>query len=134
LSSGPTSTGPTPRSRSKNRGGSGNKKTGTCAAFGAGSTTQFYVAAITDLIGRRVRVTQDGVTYIRRVVRTGGDADANANAAKLLELYPALPAPITGNDTYEIVRHFLPGGYEWFSLAAMGDEAPLPVRTRLPER
>jgi len=51
-------------------------------------------------------------------VRTGGDADANANAAKLLELYPALPAPITGNDTYEIVRHFLPGGYEWFSVAA----------------
>jgi len=35
----------------ENRGGSGNKKTGTCAAFGAGSTTQFYVAAITDLIG-----------------------------------------------------------------------------------
>jgi len=70
------------------------------------------------LLGRRVRVTQDGVTYIRRVVRTGGDADANANAAKLLELYPALPAPITGNDTYEIVRHFLPGGYEWFSVAA----------------
>jgi hypothetical protein len=43
---------------------------------------------------------------------------ADANAAKLLELYPALPAPITGNDTYEIVRHFLPGGYEWFSVAA----------------
>jgi hypothetical protein len=42
----------------------------------------------------------------------------DANAAKLVELYPALPAPITGNDTYEIVRHFLPGGYEWFSVAA----------------
>ena len=102
----------------ENRGGTDNKKAGTCAAFGAGSPSKFYVAAITDLIGRRVRITQGDVTYVRRVVRTGGDADADANAAKLLELYPALPAPITGNDTYEIVRHFLPGGYEWFSVAA----------------
>jgi len=37
----------------ENRGGAENKKTGPCAAFGAGSTTQFYVAEITDLIGRR---------------------------------------------------------------------------------
>jgi hypothetical protein len=102
----------------ENRGGSGNKKTGTCAAFGAGSTTQFYVAAITDLIGRRVRITQGGVTYVRRVVRTGGDTTADPDAAKLLELYPPLPAPITAADTYEIVQHFIPGQYEWFSLAA----------------
>jgi len=95
-----------------------NKKTGTCAAFGAGSTTQFYVAAITDLIGRRVRITQGGVTYVRRIVKTGGDNNADANAAKLVEIYPALPANITAADTYEIVQHFIPGQYEWFSLAA----------------
>jgi hypothetical protein len=102
----------------ENRGGSGNKKTGTCAAFGAGSTTQFYVAAITDLIGRRVRITQGGVTYVRRVVRTGGDTTADPDAAKLVEIYPALPAAISAADTYEIVQHFIPGQYEWFSLAA----------------
>jgi len=102
----------------ENRGGSGNKKTGTCAAFGAGSPSKFYVAAITDLIGRRVRITQGGVTYVRRIVKTGGDKDADANAAKLVEIYPALPANITAPDTYEIVQHFLPGQYEWFSLAA----------------
>jgi hypothetical protein len=102
----------------ENRGGSGNKKTGTCAAFGAGSPSKFYVAAITDLIGRRVRITQGGVTYVRRIVKTGGDNDADANAAKLVEIYPALPANITAADTYEIVQHFIPGQYEWFSLAA----------------
>ncbi len=102
----------------ENRGGAENKKTGTCAASGSGSPSMFYVAAITDLIGRRVRITQGGVSYVRRIVKTGGDKDADANAAKLVEIYPALPANITGNDTYEIVRHFLPGGYEWFSVAA----------------
>ena len=102
----------------ENRGGSGNKKTGTCAAFGAGSPSKFYVAAITDLIGRRVRITQGDVTYVRRIVKTGGDKDADANAAKLVEIYPALPANITAADTYEIVQHFIPGQYEWFSLAA----------------
>ena len=102
----------------ENRGGSGNKKTGTCAAFGAGSPSKFYVAAITDLIGRRVRITQGDVTYVRRIVKTGGDKDADANAAKLVEIYPALPANITATDTYEIVQHFIPGQYEWFSLAA----------------
>jgi hypothetical protein len=100
----------------ENREGDANKATGTCTA--ATSKTKFYVENISHLIGRRVRVEQDGVTYIRRVVRTGGDADSDGNAAKLLELYPALPANITGDDTYEIVRHFLPGGYEWFSVAA----------------
>ena len=102
----------------ENRGGSGNKKTGTCAAFGAGSPSKFYVAAITDLIGRRVRITQGGVTYVRRIVKTGGDTTADAAAAKLVEIYPALPAAITAPDTYEIVQHFIPGQYEWFSLAA----------------
>ncbi|MGB3988232.1 MAG: hypothetical protein WBK67_00900, partial [Minisyncoccales bacterium] len=102
----------------ENRGGAENKKTGTCAAFGAGSPSKFYVAAITDLIGRRVRITQGSVTYVRRIVKTGGDKDADANAAKLVEIYPALPANITAADTYEIVQHFIPGQYEWFSLAA----------------
>lgn len=102
----------------ENRGGAENKKTGTCAAFGAGSPSKFYVAAITDLIGRRVRITQGGVSYVHRIVKTGGDKDADANAAKLVEIYPALPANITAADTYEIVQHFLPGQYEWFSLAA----------------
>ncbi len=102
----------------ENRGGIGNKKTGTCEAYGAGSPSKFYVAAITDLIGRRVRITQDDVTYVRRIVKTGGDTAEDANAAKLVEIYPALPANITAADTYEIVQHFLPGQYEWFSLAA----------------
>lgn len=102
----------------ENRGGTDNKKAGTCAAFGAGSPSEFYVAAITDLIGRRVRITQGGVSYVRRIVKTGGDVDADANAAKLVEIYPTLPAPITAADTYEIVQHYLPGPFEWFSLAA----------------
>jgi hypothetical protein len=102
----------------ENRGGSGNKKTGACAAFGAGSPSKFYVAAITDLIGRRVRITQGDVTYVRRIVKTGGNVTADANAARYVEIYPALPANITAPDTYEIVQHFLPGQYEWFSLAA----------------
>lgn len=101
----------------ENREGVANKATGTCTASGT-SKTKFYVENISHLIGRRVRVTQDGVTYIRRVVRTGGDKNADTNAAKLVEVYPALPAAITASDTYEIVRHFLPGGYEWFSVAA----------------
>jgi hypothetical protein len=88
----------------ENRGGAENKKTGTCAAFGAGSPSKFYVAAITDLIGRRVRITQGDVTYVRRIVKTGGDTTADANAAKLVEIYPALPANITAADTYEIVQ------------------------------
>lgn len=100
----------------ENREGDANVAVGTCTA--ATSKTKFYVENISHLIGRRVRVEQDGVTYIRRVVRAGGDADSDGNAAKLLELYPALPANITGNDTYEIVKHYLPGGYEWFSLGA----------------
>jgi len=44
--------------------------------------------------------------------------DADPNAAKLLELYPPLPAPITDANTYEILRYYLPGGYEWASLYA----------------
>ena len=100
----------------ENREGDANRAEGTCTS--ASSKTKFYAENISHLIGRRVRVEQDDVTYIRRVVRTGGDADSDGNAAKLLELYPALPANITGNDTYEIVKHYLPGGYEWFSLGA----------------
>jgi len=40
--------------------------------------------------------------------RPAGDKDADANAAKLVEIYPALPANITAADTYEIVQHFIP--------------------------
>jgi len=103
----------------ENRGGAANKATGTCGPYSGGSTTQFYAEGASHLIGRRVYITQGGVTYVRRVVRTGGDAGADPNAAKLVEFYPALPAPVTSGDTYTIVRRFLPGGYEWFSLAAL---------------
>lgn len=107
------------RTAVENRGGAANKATGTCAPYSGGSTTQFYVEHASHLIGRRVYITQGGVTYVRRVVRTGGDTTADPNAAKLVEFYPALPAPVTSGDTYTIVRRFLPGGYEWFSLAAL---------------
>ena len=103
----------------ENRGGAANKATGACAPYSGGSTTQFYVEHAGHLIGRRVYITQGGVTYVRRVVRTGGDTTADPDAAKLVEFYPALPAPVTSGDTYTIVRRFLPGGYEWFSLAAL---------------
>lgn len=102
----------------ENRGGAANRATGTCAVYGGGSTSEFYTADAAHLIGRRVRITQGGVEYVRRIVQTGGNVDADASAAKYCQVYPALPTAITASDTYEIVRHFLPGGYEWFSLAA----------------
>ena len=107
------------RAAVENRGGAANKATGTCAPYSGGSTTQFYAENAGHLIGRRVYITQGDVTYVRRVVRTGGDTTADPNAAKLVEFYPALPAPVTSDDEYTIVRRFLPGGYEWFSLAAL---------------
>lgn len=107
------------RAAVENRGGAANKATGICAPYSGGSTTQFYAENVGHLIGRRVYITQGGVTYVRRVVRTGGDTTADPNAAKLVEFYPALPAPVTSDDEYTIVRRFLPGGYEWFSLAAL---------------
>ena len=100
----------------ENRGGAANRKSGTCTALAEASASKFYVEDVTHLIGKRVYVTQAGVRYVRRVVRTGGDTTADPNAAKLLELYPALPAPITAADTYEILHYYLPGGYEWMSL------------------
>ena len=102
----------------ENRGGAANKATGTCAPYSGGSATQFYVEDASHLIGRRVYVTQGDVRYVRRVVRTGGDTTADPDAAKLLELYPPLLAPITADDTYEILHYYLPGGYEWASLYA----------------
>jgi hypothetical protein len=102
----------------ENRGGAANRKSGTCTPLAEASASKFYVADVTHLIGKRVYVTQAGVRYVRRVVRTGGDTTADPNAAKLLELYPALPAPITDADTYEILHYYLPGGYEWMSLYA----------------
>ena len=102
----------------ENRGGAANRKSGTCTALAEASASKFYVEDVTDLIGKRVYVTQGGVRYVRRVVRTGGDTTADPNAAKLLELYPPLPAPITDADTYEILHYYLPGGYEWASLYA----------------
>lgn len=101
----------------ESRGGEAGKATGACAAAGTGSATQFYVESIEDLIGRRVIVTQNGVDYIRRIVKTGGDADADPGAAKLVELYPALPQSIMEADTYTIQRHYMLGSYEWASLA-----------------
>ncbi|QXM18644.1 hypothetical protein [Methanoculleus virus Blf4] len=102
----------------ENRGGTANRKSGTCTPLAEASASKFYVTSVTDLIGKRVYVTQAGVRYVRRVVRTGGDTTADPNAAKLLELYPPLPAPITDADTYEILHYYLPGGYEWMSLYA----------------
>jgi hypothetical protein len=102
----------------ENRGGAANRKSGTCTPLAEASASKFYVADVTHLIGKRVYVTQGDVRYVRRVVRTGGDTTADPNAAKLLELYPALPAPITADDTYEILHYYLPGGYEWASLYA----------------
>ena len=102
----------------ENRGGANNHKTGNCVQFGTGSASAFYVANISDLIGKRVYITQSGVKYVRRIVRTGGNVDADPNAAKFVEIYPALPAPITAADTYEILHYYLPGGKEWFDLWA----------------
>jgi len=73
----------------------------------------------THLLGRRVRVTQDGVRYIRRVVRTGGDADANAKRRETLRTLSGAPGADHGPTTpTEIVRHFATRGMEWFSVAA----------------
>jgi len=102
----------------ENRGGAANRKSGTCTPLAEASVSKFYVENVTHLIGKRVYVTQACVRYVRRVVRTGGNTTADPNAAKLLELYPALPAPITDADTYEILHYYLPGGYEWMSLYA----------------
>ncbi|HKM25208.1 MAG TPA: hypothetical protein VJY40_06175, partial [Corynebacterium sp.] len=102
----------------ENRGGAANRKSGTCTPLAEASASKFYVEDVSHLIGKRVYVTQGGVRYVRRVVRTGGDTTADPDAAKLLELYPALPAPITAADTYEILHYYLPGGYEWMSLYA----------------
>lgn len=100
----------------ENRGGENNRRSGSCVA--ASSASAFYVVSIGDLIGKRVYIEQGGVRYVRRIIQTGGDADADANAAKRVEIYPALPAPITSADTYEILHYYLPGGREWFDLWA----------------
>jgi len=102
----------------ENRGGAANKAFGVCAALATASASGFYVENASHLIGKRVYITQNGVRYVRRVVRVGGNKGADANAAKRVEIYPALPEPITEADTYEILHHYLPGGYEWFSLWA----------------
>ena len=104
----------------ENRGGVANRKSGNCTPLTdeSASKSKFYVEDVSHLIGKRVYVTQGDVQYVRRVVRTGGDTTADPNAAKLLELYPALPDPITDADTYEILHYYLPGGYEWMSLYA----------------
>ena len=106
------------RTSIENRGGENNHKSGTCIALAEASASAFYVSNVTHLIGKRVYIVQDGVRYVRRIVRIGGDTTADPNAAKLVELYPALPAPITADDTYEILHYYLPGGKEWFDLWA----------------
>jgi hypothetical protein len=101
----------------ENREGVANKATGTCTASGT-SPTKFYGGRHAPARAPSPGHAGRGNVYPACGADRRRRADADANAAKLLELYPALPAPITGNDTYEIVRHFLPGGYEWFSVAA----------------
>lgn len=102
----------------ENRGGANNHKSGTCIALSEASPSAFYVQEISHLIGKRVYITQGGVEYVRRIVRTGGDTDTDTQAARLVEIYPALPEPITASDTYEILHYYLPGGKEWFDLWA----------------
>lgn len=102
----------------ENRNGTKYRKTGTCVALATESASSFYVETVEHLVGKRIYIEQDGVRYVRRIVRTGGDADANANAAKLAEIYPALPELIMEADSYEILKYYLPGGKEWFDLWA----------------
>ncbi len=100
----------------KDRGGSAGLASASCTAYGAGSKTHFYVEEAGHLIGRRVVITQNGVDYIRRIVKTGGNASSDALAGKLVEVYPALPQNIVAADSYCIQKHYLLGGYEWASL------------------
>jgi len=118
----------------ENRGGSGNKKMGTCAAFGAGSPSKFYVAAITDLIGRRVRITQGGVTYVRRIVKTGGDKNADRKRRETRRDLPGTPGKHHGRGHLRDRAALYPWPVRVVQPGGMGDEAPLPVRPRLPER
>jgi len=64
----------------------------------------------------------------------GGDKDADRKRRENSSNSIRRSGAVTGNDTYEIVQHFLPGQYGVVQPGGMGDEAPLPVRTRLPER
>ncbi|HQN91993.1 MAG TPA: hypothetical protein PK336_06995, partial [Methanoculleus sp.] len=103
----------------ENRGGAANKSNGgtpVAIATYTGATdakAEFLVANEAHLIGRRVEIVQDGVTYFRRVIKQGLAAEA-----KYLKIYPDLPADLTTDDTYTIVGHHMMTPDEQFSLAA----------------
>ena len=101
----------------------GERATGICKTYGAGSKDEFYVQSTSHLVGRLVRITQGGVTYVRRIIKQGIDTTADPDGAKYVKIYPPLPAAITGDgatagDEYEIIGHHLVTPYEWFSVAA----------------
>ena len=92
-----------------------------------GSTSEFYVQSISHLVGRIVRIVQNGVTYHRRVIKQGINTSADSLGATYIKVYPSLPSEIQGSgensvrsesQSYEIVGHHLTTLYEWFSLAA----------------
>jgi len=107
------------RAAIENRGGAANKSNGgtpVAIATYTGATdakAEFLVANEAHLIGRRVEIVQDGVTYFRRVIKQGLAAEA-----KYLKIYPDLPADLTTDDTYTIVGHHMMTPDEQFSLAA----------------
>ncbi len=92
-----------------------------------GSNSEFYVQSIEHLVGRIVRIVQNGVTYHRRVIKQGIDTSSDSLGARYIKVFPPLPAEIRGSgentvrtesQSYEIVGHHLVTAYEWFSVAA----------------
>ena len=100
-----------------NRGGSGNRQSGTCAVYASATNAkaEFLAASAEHLVGRHIEIVQGGVTYYRRIIKQG-----IADEAKYLLVYPDLPADISTSDTYTIVGHHMMTPYEWFSVAAWG--------------
>ncbi len=99
----------------ENRGGSGNRQSGTCAVYASATNpkAEFLAASTDHLVGRHIEIVQGGVTYYRRIIKQG-----IADEAKYLLVYPDLPADISTSDTYTIVGHHMVTPYEWFSIAA----------------
>jgi len=92
-----------------------------------GSKSEFYVQTIEHLVGRIVRIVQNGVTYHRRVIKQGIDTSSDSLGARYIKVFPPLPSEIRGSgentvrtesQSYEIVGHHLVTAYEWFSVAA----------------
>ena len=103
----------------ENRGGSSNLSNGgTPTACGELATAtnakaEFLVANVEHLVGRHIEIAQNGVTYHRRIVKTG-----LADQPKYVKIHPALPQDITAADTYVIKGWHLITPHEEFSLAA----------------